>query len=57
MLAAQSVDGDLRVWGVPKASDDIARMIRVINAPADGQVQMAWSSWSKSGRLVQYCDG
>lgn len=57
MLAVQNVDGELRVWGIPKGSDDIARTIRVINAPVDNKVQKAWSAWSKSGRLVQYCDG
>lgn len=57
MLAVQSIDGDLRVWGVPKEQDDLARMIRVIKAPEDGPVRKAWSAWSKSGRLVQYCDG
>jgi len=57
MLATQAKDGDLRVWAVPKPGVlELARIIRVINAPA-GPVTKAWCSWSKSGRLVQYCDG
>jgi len=57
MLATQAKDGDLRVWAVPKPGvHELARIIRVINAPT-GPVTKAWCSWSKSGRLVQYCDG
>lgn len=59
MLAAQSRDGDLRVWSVPKthAQGDNATVIRVLNKLDSHQPGPCWFNWSKNGRIVQYCDG
>lgn len=58
MLAAQTQDGDLRVWSVPKAPHPEQPMIiRVLNrhdAPLRGP---AWFAWSKNGRIVQHLEG
>lgn len=57
MLATQTADGNLRVWGIPKEdNEDIARIIRIVNPPAE-MLDRVWFSWSKNGRILQYCDG
>lgn len=58
MLAAQTQDGDLRVWSVPKIPHTEQPMvIRLLNrneAPMRGP---NWFAWSKNGRIVQYIEG
>jgi hypothetical protein len=59
MLAAQTSDGDLRVWSVPKAqhSGDVPCVIRVLNQKEQREPGPAWFAWSKNGRIVQYAEG
>lgn len=59
MLAAQSSDGDLRVWSVPKSSHgaDAPCVIRVLNKSDQREPGPCWFSWSKNGRIVQYTEG
>ncbi|KNG45277.1 wd domain-containing protein [Stemphylium lycopersici] len=59
MLAAQTADGDLRVWSVPKASHgtDAPCVIRVLNQKEQREPGPCWFAWSKNGRIVQYTEG
>jgi hypothetical protein len=59
MLAAQTADGDLRVWSVPKAphSGDVPCVIRVLNQKEQREPGPSWFAWSKNGRIVQYTEG
>jgi hypothetical protein len=59
MLAAQTTDGDLRVWSVPKVphSGDVPCVIRVLNQKEQREPGPAWFAWSKNGRIVQYTEG
>jgi WD40 repeat protein len=59
MLAAQSTDGDLRVWSVPKVahSGDVPCVIRVLNQKEQREPGPCWFAWSKNGRIVQYTEG
>ncbi|KAI8941418.1 hypothetical protein NX059_002640 [Plenodomus lindquistii] len=59
MLAAQTADGDLRVWSVPKASQggDAPCVIRVLNQKEQREPGPCWFAWSKNGRIVQYTEG
>jgi hypothetical protein len=59
MLAAQTSDGDLRVWSVPKAphSGDVPCVIRILNQKEQREPGPAWFAWSKNGRIVQYTEG
>jgi hypothetical protein len=59
MLAAQTSDGDLRVWSVPKAShgSDAPCVIRVLNQKEQREPGPCWFAWSKNGRIVQYTEG
>jgi hypothetical protein len=59
MLAAQTSDGDLRVWSVPKVphSGDTPCVIRVLNQKEQREAGPCWFSWSKNGRIVQYTEG
>ncbi|CAO2650277.1 Nn.00g015690.m01.CDS01 [Neocucurbitaria sp. VM-36] len=59
MLAAQTADGDLRVWSVPKAAHggDAPCVIRVLNQKEQREPGPCWFAWSKNGRIVQYTEG
>ncbi|EDU39854.1 WD domain containing protein [Pyrenophora tritici-repentis] len=59
MLAAQTSDGDLRVWSVPKVphGSDAPCVIRVLNQKDQREPGPCWFAWSKNGRIVQYTEG
>ncbi|KAF2842229.1 hypothetical protein M501DRAFT_927118 [Patellaria atrata CBS 101060] len=58
MLAAQTLDGDLRVWSVPKAPHtDAPSIIRVLNRTEHREPGPCWFGWSKNGRIIQYTEG
>ncbi|KAF1834230.1 hypothetical protein BDW02DRAFT_344629 [Decorospora gaudefroyi] len=59
MLAAQTADGDLRVWSVPKAphGSDAPCVIRVLNQKEQREPGPCWFAWSKNGRIVQFTEG
>ena len=58
MLAAQTADGDLRIWSIPKtAQHDPPSIIRVLHRPENDKISgPCWFGWSKMGRIVQYSD-
>jgi len=59
MLAAQTADGDLRIWSIPKNSSqgDPPSIIRVLHRPEYDKISgPCWFGWSKMGRIVQYSD-
>ncbi|KAF9877713.1 hypothetical protein CkaCkLH20_04848 [Colletotrichum karsti] len=58
MLAAQTHDGDLRVWSVSKSysSDDPAKVVRILKRTENYQSGPNWMGWSKNGRIIQYSD-
>lgn len=59
MLAAQTADGDLRVWSIPKQphTGDVPCVIRVLNQKETREPGPCWFAWSKNGRIVQYSEG
>ncbi|KAF2120698.1 hypothetical protein BDV96DRAFT_609837 [Lophiotrema nucula] len=59
MLAAQTSDGDLRVWSVPKAphGGDTPCVIRILNQKEQREPGPCWFAWSKNGRIIQYTEG
>jgi hypothetical protein len=59
MLAAQTSDGDLRVWSVPKAAHggDAPCVIRILNKSEQREPGPCWFAWSKNGRIIQYTEG
>ncbi|KAF2691034.1 hypothetical protein K458DRAFT_287927 [Lentithecium fluviatile CBS 122367] len=59
MLAAQTSDGDLRVWSVPKVphGGDSPCVIRILNKSEQREPGPCWFAWSKNGRIVQYTEG
>ena len=59
MLAAQTSDGDLRVWSIPKVahSGDTPCVIRVLNKSDQREPGPCWFAWSKNGRIIQYTEG
>nr|POE72031.1 hypothetical protein CFP56_11907 [Quercus suber] len=58
MLATQTSDGDLRVWSVPKLQhSEVPNIIRVLQRAEHQQPGPCWFAWSKSGRIVQHCEG
>ncbi|KAL9096854.1 MAG: hypothetical protein Q9165_000818 [Trypethelium subeluteriae] len=58
MLATQTLDGDLRVWSVPKPPHpDAPNIIRVLSRSESRQPGPCWFAWSKNGRLIQYAEG
>ena len=58
MLAAQTEDGDLRVWSIPKAPNDQApQVIRILRKSDNYEPGPNWLAWSKNGRIVQYSEG
>ena len=57
MLATQTLDGDLRVWSVPKPpSQEPPNIIRVLQRAEVQQSGPCWFAWSKNGRIVQYAE-
>ncbi|KAF6827971.1 WD g-beta repeat protein [Colletotrichum plurivorum] len=58
MLAAQTHDGDLRVWSVSKSysSDDPAKVVRILKRTDNYQIGANWMGWSKNGRIIQFTD-
>ncbi|KZF19473.1 hypothetical protein L228DRAFT_251066, partial [Xylona heveae TC161] len=58
MLASQTMDGDLRVWSIPKQpSSESPRVIRALTRPESCQPGRHWLGWSKNGRIVQFSEG
>ena len=58
MLATLTVDGDLRVWSVPKGSStEQPSIIRVLSRSDAKVTGPGWFAWSKMGRIVQHQDG
>jgi hypothetical protein len=59
MLAAQTSDGDLRVWSVPKVAHggDTPCVIRILNKSDQREPGPCWFAWSKNGRIIQYTEG
>jgi beta-galactosidase GanA len=59
MLAAQSADGDLRVWSVPKVAHgaDAPCVIRILNQKEQREPGPCWFAWSKNGRIIQFTEG
>ncbi|KAI9713244.1 MAG: hypothetical protein M1820_001230 [Bogoriella megaspora] len=58
MLATQTLDGDLRVWSVPKPPHSEApNIIRVLSRSESRLPGPCWFAWSKMGRLIQYAEG
>ena len=58
MLAAQTADGDLRVWSVPKThhNGESPSVIRILNKHEGPQAGPCWFAWSKNGRILQHSD-
>lgn len=55
LLAAQTSDGDLRVWSVPKSGNtDTPNTIRILNRTENSEQGPCWFAWSKNGRIVQH---
>lgn len=57
MLATQTVDGDLFLWSVSKTLGEAPRVIRSLKKTEAQSGQSRWLGWSKSGRIIQYCEG
>ncbi|KAI1376021.1 hypothetical protein F4677DRAFT_93263 [Hypoxylon crocopeplum] len=59
MLAAQTNDGDLRVWSVAKSfnSEDPAKVVRILKRTENFQNGPNWMGWSKNGRIIQFSEG
>ncbi|KAG9247206.1 hypothetical protein BJ878DRAFT_214114 [Calycina marina] len=59
MLAAQTNDGDLRVWSLAKSptSSDTAKVVRVLKRTENYQTGPNWLGWSKNGRILQFSEG
>ncbi|KAK2598123.1 hypothetical protein QQS21_005755 [Conoideocrella luteorostrata] len=58
MLAAQTHDGDLRVWSVAKShsADDPAKVVRVLRRRESYVNGPNWMGWSKNGRIIQFSE-
>ena len=57
MLAAQTNDGDLRVWSVSKPpGHEQPRVIRVLKRSDVFVPGAHWMAWSKNGRILQFSD-
>ncbi len=58
MLAAQTNDGDLRVWSLAKAfnSSDPAKVVRILKRTENFLTVPNWMGWSKIGRILQYSE-
>ncbi|KAL2890744.1 WD domain-containingprotein [Ceratocystis lukuohia] len=56
MLAAQTRDGDLRVWSVPKSNQGgVPTAVRILSKNEQNLIPGPnWMSWSKNGRIIQY---
>src|ERR1700712_1430354 len=59
MLACQTVDGDLRVWSIPKTPNgETPSVIRVLSRTENDRASgLNWFGWSKMGRIIQYSAG
>jgi hypothetical protein len=59
MLASQTMDGDLRVWSIPKGPiGDAPTVIRNFQQQGFDRIPgPCWFGWSKMGRIVQFIDG
>lgn len=61
MLASQKQDGGLRLWSIPKRPSadgrSTPRTIRNLVRHGDHGGGPRWFGWSKSGRIVEYCNG
>ncbi|TLD34484.1 hypothetical protein E2P81_ATG04649 [Venturia nashicola] len=59
MLAAQTIDGDLRVWSIPKTPNgETPSVIRVLSRTENDRASgLNWFGWSKMGRIIQYSAG
>lgn len=58
MLATQTMDGDLRVWSVPKPPhQEPPNIIRVLQRADIQHPGPCWFAWSKNGRIVQHAEG
>jgi WD40 repeat protein len=58
MLGSQTVDGDLRVWSIPKALGESPSVIRSFQHSVSEKIAgPCWFAWSKQGRIVQYAEG
>lgn len=58
MLATQTMDGDLRVWSIPKPPlQEPPTIIRVLHRADNQQPGPCWFAWSKNGRIVQHAEG
>lgn len=59
MLAAQTNDGDLRVWSIAKSptNSDTAKVVRVLKRTDNYQTGPNWLGWSKNGRIIQFSEG
>lgn len=58
MLAAQTYDGDLRVWSVAKTynKNEPAKVIRILRRSENLTVGANWMGWSKNGRVIQFSE-
>ena len=58
MLAAQTNDGDLRVWSVTKSYNaaDPAKVVRILKKTENYLSGPNWAGWSKNGRIIQYSE-
>lgn len=58
MLAAQTHDGDLRVWSVAKTynKNEPAKVIRILRRSENATVGPNWMAWSKNGRIIQFSE-
>jgi hypothetical protein len=61
MLATQTLDGDSRVWSVPKMgspnANEAARVVRQLKRTDNWIPGPNWLAWSKNGRIVQFSEG
>lgn len=59
MLAAQTRNGDIRVWSIPKSDQKAhpAKIVRVIQRSKTPQQGANWLGWSKNGRIIQFSEG
>ncbi|TQS39441.1 hypothetical protein Golomagni_00036 [Golovinomyces magnicellulatus] len=57
MLAAQSLNSDLRVWSIPKPNHNLnkmAKVVRVLKGSRNSKDVPSWLGWSKNGRIIQF---
>ncbi|RKF59609.1 putative wd g-beta repeat protein [Golovinomyces cichoracearum] len=57
MLAAQSLNSDLRVWSIYKPNhirNKMAKVARVLKGSGNSKDVPSWLGWSKNGRIIQF---